>query len=156
MAAVWFEVIHRFDANARAVWDEMIDWQGHASWVPMTRIAVGVGDPHEVGATFTAWTGPGPLALEDRMKVTALDWDDDSSSGRCEVDKLGPVLRGRASFTVEPVAGGSLVRWIEDVTVPLVPQLFAPLVAWAGAAGFRLGMRRLARLLADRGLPHPG
>jgi uncharacterized protein YndB with AHSA1/START domain len=151
MAAVTFEVVHRFDASAESVWDELIDWRGHAAWVPMTRVAIGAGDPHAVGATFTAWTGPGPLALEDRMRVTTLDWDPGTSSGRCEVDKLGPVLRGTASFTVEPVTGGSLVRWIEDVTVPVVPQLLSPVVAWIGATGFRLGMRRLAALLDRRG-----
>ena len=60
MAAVEFEVVRRFEAAARTVWDELIDWSGHAQWVPMTRVEVDAGDPTVVGATFTAWTGPTP------------------------------------------------------------------------------------------------
>ena len=150
MARVSFEVVHRFDAPAETVWDALIDWSFHAEWVPMTRIEMGPGDSATVGATFTAWTGPGPLALKDRMRVTKLDWDSNTSSGTCEVDKLGPVLKGRAGFTVIPAGTGSELHWTEDVSVRLVPKLLAPVVGRLGAAGFRHGLRRLAQLLPGR------
>jgi hypothetical protein len=150
MALVAFEVVHQFDAASPVVWRELTDWRRHADWVPMTRVEVGPGDPTSVGSTFTAWTGPGPVALEDRMRVTVLDWDETSTTGRCEVAKLGPVLKGRAGFTVSPAGTGSEVRWLEEVTVPLVPRLLAPLVGGVGAAVFRLGMRRLGRLVGGR------
>lgn len=150
MAHVRFVVVHEFRAPPRVVWDELVDWKGHEAWIPATRVDVEPGEPTAIGATFTAYSGFGKLALEDRMRVARCDWDDATSSGDCEVEKLGPVLTGRAGFTVEPAADGATVRWIEDVTVPYAPQFTAPLLGWLGAQGFRLGMRKLAKLLAER------
>lgn len=152
MADVQFEVRHRFDAPARVVWDELVDWKGHEHWVPMTRVDVDPGDSTAVGARFTAWTGPWRLALEDRMEVARCDWDDAEQSGDCEVTKLGPILRGRAGFTVEQHDSGAELAWFEDVTMPYTPQFLAPIVGRLGAAGFGFGMRRLAKLLAQRHL----
>jgi carbon monoxide dehydrogenase subunit G len=146
MATVRFEVRTSFDADPRRVWDEMIDWKGHEAWIPATRVHVDGEDPTAIGATFTAWTGIGPLSLEDRMRVTRCEWADDR--GDCEVEKLGPVLRGRAGFTVKPEGHGCVVVWVEDVTVPYLPRALAPVLARLGAAGFRIGMRRLAKIIA--------
>lgn len=148
MAHITFDVHHRFDQDARSVWDDLVDWKSHANWIPMTRVKVGDGDPTEVGHEFTAWTGPGPLSLEDRMRVTKCDWDAVSSSGDCEVEKLGPVLHGRAGFTVQPDGDGSTLEWFEDVTVRFVPQFVAPVLAKLGALGFKQGMKGLAKHLA--------
>jgi hypothetical protein len=150
MSHVEFEVHHRFEASSKAVWDELVDWAGHADWIPMTRVEVEPGDPSAVGARFTATTGLGPLALPDRMEVLECDWHDETSTGTCEVAKLGPVLTGRAGFTVRPDGAGASLEWIEDVTVPYTPQFIAPVLAWLGAAGFSAGMRKLAKLLAAR------
>jgi hypothetical protein len=128
----------------------LVDWSGHANWIPMTRVDVEPGDPTAVGSRFTATTGLGPLALPDRMEVVHCDWDDDSSTGTCEVAKLGPVLRGRAGFTVRPDGDGTALDWLEDVTVPYTPQFLAPVLGWLGAQGFSAGMRKLAKLLAGR------
>ena len=148
MARVCFEVHHHFAASPLQVWNELVDWAGHGAWIPATRVAVDPGDPTAVGATFTAWTGIGRLALEDRMRVSACDWNDHLHQGSCQVEKLGPILRGTAGFTVAPdrAAGADLV-WVEDVTIRRLPQAVAPLLARIGAAGFRHGMRRLARKL---------
>jgi carbon monoxide dehydrogenase subunit G len=148
MASIAFEVRHEFAAPPRTVWDELIDWEGHGAWVPMTRVEVEPGDPHAVGARFTAWTGPWKLALEDRMEVVRCDWSEPTSSGDCEVRKLGPVLQGRAGFTVEPDGDGAVLNWIEDVTVPYVPQFLAPIVEKIGAFAFGQGMRKLSGLVA--------
>jgi Polyketide cyclase / dehydrase and lipid transport len=150
MAHVRFEVHHHFSASPRQVWDELIDWSGHGAWIPATRVVVDPGDPTAVGATFTAWTGFGRLALEDRMRVSACEWDADLNHGSCQVDKLGPVLHGTAGFTiVAGSTGGAELAWIEDVTIRRIPQLVAPLLARIGAAGFRQGMRRLARKIGS-------
>ena len=146
-AAVRFEVRTSFDAPPRRVWDEMIDWERHAAWVPATRVEVPDGDATAVGTEFTAFTGYGPATLEDRMRITRCTWDAATSRGDCEVEKLGPVLQGRAGFTVKPEGGGCVVTWLEDVTVPHVPGFAAPVVARLSAVGFRLGMRRLAKLV---------
>jgi hypothetical protein len=150
MSHVRFEVLHRFDDPPRVVWDELVDWNGHAAWIPMTRMDVEPGDPTAVGARFTAYTGLGPLALEDRMEVVRCDWSEESATGDCEVTKLGPILRGRAGFTVRPDGDGAVLEWIEDVEVPYTPQFVAPVLGRLGAIGFKGGMRKLAKLLAKR------
>ncbi|MEP1126075.1 MAG: SRPBCC family protein [Ilumatobacter sp.] len=150
MARITFDVQHRFDQDARTVWDDLVDWKSHENWIPMTRVKDGDGAPTDVGHEFTAWTGPGPLSLEDRMRVSKCDWDEANSSGDCEVEKLGPVLRGRAGFTVVPDGVGSRLDWFEDVTVRFVPQFLAPVVGKLGALGFKQGMKGLSTHLAAR------
>lgn len=155
MAKVTFEVTVDFGAPARTVWDEMIDWKGHEAWIPMTTVDVHSDDPTAMGASFTAFTGVGPLKLEDRMEVVECAWDDRTSSGTCEVRKLGPVLTGKAGFDVSPADGDptrSVVEWVEDVDLRLVPGFASGLVGKIGAAGFKQGMRRLAKLLDRRPL----
>ena len=146
-AAVRFEVRTSFDASPRRVWDAMIDWEGHGRWIPATRMDVARGDSTAVGAELTAFTGYGPLTLEDHMRITECSWDDAESIGRCEVEKLGPVLRGRAGFTVVPEGTGAAVVWLEDVTVPYAPGLSAPVIAKLSATGFQLAMRKLATIV---------
>lgn len=155
MATVHFSLRHDFDASPEYVWRELIDWEGHAEWIPATRVAVHSHEPTAIGAEFTAWSGYKPLVLEDRMRVDALQWNDEGRNGYCRVHKLGPVLTGEASFTVEPSGSGSTMVWVEDVAVPYLPQLFAPIAARLGIAGFRLGMRRLAKLLAEEAQSAP-
>ena len=145
--AVRFEVRTSFDAPPRRVWDEMIDWHGHGRWIPATRMEVAPGDPTAVGAELTAFTGYGPLTLEDRMRVTICSWDDDESIGRCEVEKLGPVLQGRAGFTVVPEGSGAAVVWLEDVTVPYTPGFTGPIIAKLSSIGFRSAMKQLAKIV---------
>ena len=150
MATVTFRVRSGFDVSPRAVWDELIDWEGHGKWIPMTRMDVQPGDPTAVGTSFTAYTGIGRVALEDRMQVVECTWDEDTETGRCEIEKLGPVLTGRAGFTVSPTPGGASVDWFEDVVIPYLPQFLTPAAGWIGTAGFRHGMRRLSKLLPSR------
>jgi hypothetical protein len=159
MAKIRFEVHHRFDQSAKVVWDELVDWERHADWIPATKMEVEPGDPTEVGREFTARTGFGPVVLVDRMRVVSCDWDEEASSGECEVEKLGPVLYGRAGFTVADARGeggdggdetGSVLDWIEDVEVRRVPQFLAPVAGKIGAIGFKQGMKGLAKQLSAR------
>ena len=149
MAAIEFTVSHHFDAPAKSVWDEMVDWPSHGQWIPATRVEIAEesGDGLAVGAMITGYTGYGPLTLIDRMRISAIDPDQVTGEGSCEVEKLGPILRGRAGFSVTAEAAGSRVDWFEEVTVPYLPQLLAPVVNRLSAAGFSLGMRRLAKIV---------
>lgn len=150
MAHVRFTIHQHFECSAHDLWSELVDWKGHEQWIPATRVELDPGDPTEVGAIFTAFTGFGPLALKDRMRVVLCNWDGTKSTGECEVKKLGPILKGAAGFTVEPQSGGATMEWFEDVMVPYVPNVLAPLLARIGAVGFRVGLRKLSRLLAHR------
>ncbi len=150
MGLVRFTVRHRFQESAQTVWDELVDWRGHANWIPATRVELADGDPLAIGAQFTAWTGIGRLALEDRMRVAAIDWNPERQIGSCTVDKLGPILAGTAAFTVRADGDATELEWIEDVDVRYMPKLFAPLAARIGATGFKLAMRSLARIMRKR------
>ena len=147
MAEVHFHVTKSIAHSADLVWSKLIDWQSHSHWVPATRVHVD-GDGHTgTGATLTAWTGFGRASLEDRMEVTHCRWDAAATTGECEVKKLGPLLTGVASFIVTASGAGAVVRWQEDIHVPWLPRLLAPLAAAFGAAFFRLALRRLDRHL---------
>lgn len=152
MASVRFELSRRFDVPVRELWDELVDWPAHGAWIPATTIEGEgeSGDPTAVGYTFTAWTGFRPVALEDRMRVTRCDWDEAAQTGVCDVEKLGPVLGGGAGFTVRADGAGSTIDWREDVTVPYLPRLLAPVAAFFGRIGFQLALRSLAKVLARR------
>ena len=150
MTPVSFTVQHQFGASPRALWDELVDWKGHEAWIPMTRVEVGDGEPTDIGHEFTAWSGPGKLALEDRMRVAECTWDDTTATGRCTVEKLGPVLTGTAGFTVTGSGETSSIDWFEQVEVKYLPGFLAPIAAKLGAAGFRHGMKRLDEVLRDQ------
>lgn len=97
------------DAFARVT-----DWERHR--VPFTEVTV-----TPIG--FTARTAVGPLGFDDPMEVTR--WD---PPHRVELHKLGRIVRGSATITVEPHDAGSVVTWDEDVSVIGVPRLFDPVV----------------------------
>lgn len=147
MGRVHFEVARQIDAPARTVWDELVDWPSHGVWIPATTIESEPGDPTAVGYTFTGWTGIRSLALEDRMRVTRCEWNDESGTGVCTVEKIGPILGGGAGFTVAGRGDGTSLVWHEDVTVPYLPQFLAPLAAAVGRVGFTLALRSFARYL---------
>lgn len=147
MAAITFSVTHEFDAPAWIVWAELTDWERHSAWIPATRVEVDDPDSHVVGATFTGYTGCGPLTLVDRMRIAEISWTDVNATGECVVEKLGPVLHGTAGFSVTRSQAGSRVDWFEQVTVPYLPAFLAPLAGKVGALGFRLAMKRLAKVI---------
>ena len=145
MGQVQFQVRVPMRADADVVWGALIDWPGHAAWVPLTSVRVEVGDGG-VGTRFIARTGLGPIAFDDTMRVDHVDADSRSAA----VTKLGPLLTGRAGFTVVAAGTGSAVDWWEEVQVPLLPQFLAPLVGWASSLAFRAALRRLERQLRAR------
>lgn len=147
MTPVSFTVEYDFDAAPQVLWSRLVDWGGHGDWIPATRMEVGPGDPTDVGADFTAFTGVGPLVLEDRMRVARCVWSVENHTGECEIEKLGPKLWGTASFSVAPAQQGSRVVWREDVAMARLPRPLAPVAALLGATGFRIAMWRLARQL---------
>jgi hypothetical protein len=139
---VKFALTETVPVSADRAWAALTDWPGHGRWIPATRVEV---DPHD-SQSFVAWSGLGPLALEDRMHADAPVIDGDTR--RCRVDKLGPVLVGEAEFAVAPGAapGSCEVSWREEVSVPYLPKVAAPLVGWTAAKLFSWSLRRMARM----------
>lgn len=139
---VAFELSRVVGLDATRSWEMLVDWAGHADWVPMTTVEVDPKDP----ARFTAWSGPiKKLSLEDRMVAVEQEFDAETSRGRCLVHKLGPILIGEAEFTVSPgtAAGTSIIFWREDVHVPYLPS---PLTGIVGRLGALLFGRSLVRM----------
>lgn len=146
MADVRFRVTRTLDLPAQAVFDELVDWAGHAAWVPLTRVRIEAGDGGP-GTVFVATSGFGPLALADRMRVDALDHE----ARTVRVTKVGPVLSGTVDLAVEALGGSrSQLDWYEDIRVPGLPQLLARPVAAAARLGFGVSITRMAKQLATR------
>ena len=146
MARVHFTVRRSVALPAREVFDELVDWRGHAEWVPMTRVVIESGDGG-AGTTFVATTGLGPLALPDRMRVESMDAD----ALTVTVTKIGPVLTGDVTLEVEPVGTSScVVHWDEDVRVPVLPQFLAAPVGAVARQAFEISIDRMAKLASKR------
>ena len=141
-----FLVTCELDLPARAVFDELVDWRGHAEWVPLTRVVIEQGDGRQ-GTVFVATTGIGPLALPDRMRVDALD--DEAMTVR--VTKIGPVLTGTVDLAVTPMpANRCRLDWVEDIRVPGLPQFLASPVGAVARLGFEMSIRRMAKRIDRR------
>ncbi len=146
MGRVHFTVRRHLPLPARIAFDELVDWRGHAEWVPMTRVVIESGDGG-VGTTFVATTGLGPLALPDRMRVKALD----DQAMRVHIVKVGPVLTGDVELAVESVGDTACsVLWDEDIRVPLLPQFLAKPVGAIARKAFEISIDRMARQQRQR------
>lgn len=144
VASVKFTVNRELNLPARAVFDELVDWRGHAKWVPLTKVKVLKGDGGP-GTEFIATSGIGLLALPDRMRVDALD----AEAMTVRVSKIGPVLTGVVHLSVTATGeGASRLDWVEDIVVPHMPQFLAKPVAAAARMGFQASISRMAKLLA--------
>ncbi|MBK9739766.1 MAG: SRPBCC family protein [Actinobacteria bacterium] len=146
MANVYFTVIRDLPLPADVVFGELIDWKGHANWVPLTRVQVLSGDGGQ-GTVFVATSGIGPLALPDRMRVDELD----PEAMTVNITKVGPVLTGQVHLSVTSTSETtSRLEWVEDIRVPGVPQFLAKPVAAAARKGFQTSITRMATRLRAR------
>lgn len=106
-----FELVRVVPAPPAATFAVVGDLTAYGAFIPMTRITA---DPAPVGPgwRFTARTGPGPLAVVDRMQVTR--WDPPHGFA---VTKLGPVLDGWAEVSLSAAGAGTRLLWREEITV---------------------------------------
>lgn len=115
----------------------LTDLAEHTAHVPLTDVEV----PEQglaLGAEVIAWTRLGPLAIADRMLVTALE-----PGHRLRLVKTGRFLHGWAEIRVgaDPVAPtGSVVSWTEEIWLPGLRRLTRP-------AGDRLGVVLFSRVV---------
>lgn len=146
MAQVDFTVMRSIPLPARSVFEELVDWAGHAEWVPLTRVEVLTGDGGP-GTEFIATSGVGPAALPDRMRVDSLDAD----AMTVAITKIGPVLTGEVRLRVV-VTGEYACRleWTEEIVVPYTPQFLAPPIAFAAKRGFTSAITRMVRRIQAR------
>ncbi|MFM7597175.1 MAG: SRPBCC family protein [Actinomycetota bacterium] len=146
MARVHFTVRRHLPLPARVAFDELVDWRGHAQWVPMTRVVIESGDGG-AGTTFVATTGLGPLALPDRMRVESLD----VTQMTVHIVKIGPVLTGDVRLAVESLSDDSSdITWGEDVRVPLLPGFLSKPVGAVARKAFEVSIDRMAKRARQR------
>lgn len=146
MANVYFTVTRDLALSAGVVFAELIDWKGHANWIPLTRVQVLYGDGGP-GTEFVATSGIGPLALPDRMRVDDID----PVAMTVRITKIGPVLTGLVDLSVTATtATTSRLEWVEDIRVPGVPQFLAKPLAAVARKGFQTSITRMAKLLSTR------
>ncbi|MBA3744854.1 SRPBCC family protein [Sporichthya sp.] len=132
------------DLPADRVWAGLVDWPSHAAWMPLTKVeVVGGGAGRGEGERIIGWTGFRPLAIADRMTITA--WD---PPRRLDVVKTGRMLKGTAWFEVQPLgADRSRVRWCEALVPPFgAPgRLLTPFLSIGTRVVIGLALRRFAR-----------
>jgi Polyketide cyclase / dehydrase and lipid transport len=140
-ATVDFELTRIVKVTPQRAWQCLNDWEHHGDWIPFTRVEVDAVDNDR----FTAWSGIGRLALEDRMHVVERETDTDRF--RARVDKLGPVLFGDAEFVVSAglTPDSAVVHWRETVRVTHLPPVLAPIAAYVGKHLFSLALGRMGR-----------
>jgi hypothetical protein len=119
------EVARTLRASPARVWDELVDWQGQARWIPLTHVRVTSERSAGLGARLSAlsgfWLGPVPVGLLDRFVVTG--WTPPGSQpgdapGELAVLHLGPYFTGEGSFKVVPDPVGARLVCTEVFTVP--------------------------------------
>jgi hypothetical protein len=140
-ATVDFELTRIVKVNPARAWQCLNDWRNHGDWIPFTRVEVDAADADR----FTAWSGIGRLALEDRMHV--VERRADAGGFRARVDKLGPVLFGDAEFSVRSglTPNSAVVHWRETVRVAHLPPVLAPIAAFVGKRIFSFALGRMGR-----------
>jgi hypothetical protein len=141
-ATVDFELTRIVKVSPERAWQCLNDWEHHGDWIPFTRIEVDAADNDR----FTAWSGIGRLALEDRMHV--VERKADAGGFRASVNKLGPVLFGDAEFAVSAglTPDSAVVHWRETVRVRHLPPVLAPVAAYIGKRVFSLAIGRMGRV----------
>jgi len=137
-------------ADAAVLWDFITDWERHGEWIPLTRVEALGGPAREVGGTFRAWSGIGPVGFWDPLRVTA--WAENADGGgACTLVHTGRVVRGDAEIIVTSLGPGrSRLRWVEHFELGRPGR-----VAWSlGGAlvdrGLGRSLRRMAALVEQQ------
>ena len=116
-------------------WAQLWDLRAHTALIPFTTVR-GTAGP---GARFVARTALGRWGFDDPMDV--LEWD---PPRHARIVKRGRVVRGTIDVVVEPdAAGGSRVRWAQEIAVAGVPSAADPVSALIAKAAYRSVLRRL-------------
>lgn len=127
-------------------WRRLTEWPRHGEVVPLTRVTVVTPGPNREGTVFVARSGLGPLAFDDRMKVTVWHPPAEATPGLCRLEKRGRVVLGWAEIEVRPGPGGrARVVWREELRVRLLPRLFDGPLRSAARYVFGRAVNRLLR-----------
>lgn len=142
----------RSSASPQVLWDVVTDMRLHDRWIPLTTVRTDPGVP-EVGWTFSAVTGVGPLAFSDDMVVTECSPPGVGlGRGHLRLLKTGRLVAGWAEISVEPEGIGSQVTWTEDIgpRPDLLRRALSPVSDAAGTVLFGRVLDGLVALAESR------
>ncbi|MEU1282330.1 SRPBCC family protein [Streptomyces sp. NPDC005805] len=143
-----FRIGRRTGLEPGECWRRVTDWEAHAAGVPFTRVTVVTEGPAGVGTVFVARSGAEAFGFDDPMEIVRWDPPAGGGPGVCRLEKRGRAVTGWAEIEVRPVpGGGSVVLWVEELSVRGVPALLDPLVTRVGRVVFG---RALDGLLSGR------
>ena len=74
------------------------------AWIPATKVEIHTDGDRRRSVRVHRHHGLRPAGSPRHDACPRCAQDDDAGTGDCEVEKLGPVLTGRAGFTIEPTA----------------------------------------------------
>lgn len=135
------------DLPAAECWSRVTDWPAHGEAVPLTTVTVSGPGPAGVGTTVVARSGAGRFRFDDPMEIVEWDPPSEGRPGRCRLEKRGRVVTGWAEIEVHGTERGSVVLWVEELCLPLLPRRLDRLVARVGRSVFA---RALDALLHGR------
>ena len=134
------------DAPLERVWAAVADLASHVDWMADAERIDLTGPQHEgVGTLMKVLTRIGPLTTTDVMEVTV--WE---PPRRIAVAHKG-LVSGTGEFRLDPVAGGVVVTWAEQLDFPwqfgglLGAALTRPLFRWI----WKGNLKRLRTLLTQ-------
>ncbi|CAN5885955.1 MAG: SRPBCC family protein [Actinomycetota bacterium] len=125
-----FEIVRTVRASPERVFSVVGDLAAYGEFLPMTSIETDAGTIAP-GWHFTARTGPAPVRLVDRMRVS--EWDPPRGF---RVVKLGPVLDGWAQVHLTGEGADTRVVWRERIVVRPVriggplSRIYDPVNTW--------------------------
>lgn len=131
---------------APEAWERILDVHAHGEVVPFTTMRGDAMYAAELvpGSRFVARTGLGPLGFDDPMVVDEVSPPADDEPGVARIRKEGGVIRGWIELTVTPRShGGSLVEWVQQISVRGVPRAAGPVTAAVARAAYGQALRRL-------------
>lgn len=134
---------------APVAWKRILDVHRHGEVVPLTSVR---GDALYAaqlvaGSRFVARTGVGPLAVDDRMVVDEITPPVDGAPGIARIRKEGKIIRGWIELTVTPsVHGGSVVEWVQQISVWGVPDVAGAVTAAVARAAYGQALKSLLEL----------
>lgn len=131
---------------APVAWERILDVHRHGVVVPFTTVRGDALYAAELvpGSRFVARTGLGPLGFDDAMVVDEITTPTEESAGLARIRKEGKVVRGWIELTVMPrPPGGSMVEWVQQISVLGVPEVASPVAAAVAKAAYSRALRRL-------------
>ena len=127
--------VTRLPIGPEELWRLLTDWERQSRWMP---------DAASIRVLTERREGPG-VQLAVRTRILSLPL----FTERLEVVAWEPPRRlviahrsfihGVGVWRVDPVPGGSLFRWVEEISLPI------PVLGWIALAVYRPVMRRLMR-----------